>query len=287
MNKELILNNLLQSSPIWLSVVLTVVCLAAWGWHMVRARVRAEAEAKFQQELASQKEKYIDQLSVSLESNLLTLRAANHNMMGPLTVILGFLPLLEEIEGLDNQQKRALKHIKSKAHHLLRTIEDLRTYVKAQHEGVGEFTEFDIFTCFNDVADGLKLTEGQSLFLPSRIVNVVADKTLIKLMIEILVSNAFKYESKNIHVTYEDHKDEILISVTDDGIGIDEKYLERIFQPFERLHYQNEYPGTGMGLALARSIMRMHKGSIVAKQNNNLKGVTFEFKLPKGRKRIS
>ena len=67
--------------------------------------------------------------------------------------------------------------------------------------------------------------------------------------------------------------------VTDNGIGFDEKYLDRIFQPFERLHNVGEFEGTGMGLAICRKIVERHGGSITAKSPPG-EGATFIINLP-------
>lgn len=69
------------------------------------------------------------------------------------------------------------------------------------------------------------------------------------------------------------------ISVQDNGIGFDEKYIDRIFSPFERLHTQNQYPGTGIGLAVCRRIIERHGGSLTAKSVPD-QGTTFFMVLP-------
>jgi signal transduction histidine kinase len=69
------------------------------------------------------------------------------------------------------------------------------------------------------------------------------------------------------------------IVVEDNGIGFDEKYLERIFQPFQRLHGRNEYEGTGIGLTICQRIVDRHGGNIMAKSAPN-KGAVFVVNLP-------
>ncbi len=70
----------------------------------------------------------------------------------------------------------------------------------------------------------------------------------------------------------------------DNGIGFDEKYLDRIFQPFQRLHGRSQYEGTGMGLAICRKIVERHGGTITAKSTPG-KGATFIITLPVKQKR--
>ena len=69
------------------------------------------------------------------------------------------------------------------------------------------------------------------------------------------------------------------ISVSDQGIGLEEKFTERIFQPFQRLNAQGEYEGTGMGLAICRKIVDRHGGSITVRSTPG-KGATFIVRLP-------
>jgi signal transduction histidine kinase len=73
------------------------------------------------------------------------------------------------------------------------------------------------------------------------------------------------------------------ISVQDNGIGFEEKYLDRIFQPFVRLHPRGQYEGTGIGLATCRKIILRHGGNISAKSKVN-EGTTFVLTLPVSRK---
>ena len=69
------------------------------------------------------------------------------------------------------------------------------------------------------------------------------------------------------------------IMVSDNGIGFEEKYLDRIFIPFQRLHGRQEYEGTGMGLAICRKIVERHQGNITARSSLG-KGTTFVITLP-------
>ena len=100
-------------------------------------------------------------------------------------------------------------------------------------------------------------------------VTITGDLEEIRTIVDNLISNAMKYcrpgidPAVNIYAT--NRKKPLRIMVEDNGIGFDEKYLDKIFQPFQRLHGQNEYEGTGMGLAICRKIAQRHGGSITAK----------------------
>ncbi len=108
-----------------------------------------------------------------------------------------------------------------------------------------------------------------------------------------LLSNSLKYRSEGkpiIKVTANHVKDPaskktstggqwVRILVEDNGIGFDEKYRDRIFQPFQRLHGRSQYEGTGMGLAICRKIVERHGGTITAESAPG-KGATFIITLP-------
>jgi signal transduction histidine kinase len=99
-----------------------------------------------------------------------------------------------------------------------------------------------------------------------------------------LISNGLKYHRDEVaplikikYAGFDNNLEEIYIE--DNGKGFDEKHLDRIFRPFERLHGRSEYGGTGMGLAICHKIVTHHKGQITAKSQPG-QGATFILKLP-------
>ena len=97
-----------------------------------------------------------------------------------------------------------------------------------------------------------------------------------------LISNAIKFRSNQtprIHIAAERKGDEWLFSIKDNGIGIDPQYKDRILKIFQRLHSSDEYPGTGIGLALCKKIVEYHDGTFWVESDCG-KGATFYFTLP-------
>ncbi len=107
------------------------------------------------------------------------------------------------------------------------------------------------------------------------------DQMMIQLF-QNLIGNAIKYHGKEnpvIHISADNVDDEYIFSITDNGIGIDQNHLERIFTIFQRLHTREEYDGTGIGLAISQRIIQKHRGKIWAKSELG-KETTFYFTLP-------
>jgi light-regulated signal transduction histidine kinase (bacteriophytochrome) len=97
-----------------------------------------------------------------------------------------------------------------------------------------------------------------------------------------LISNALKFrgrESPRIHIWGEQRAHEWIIGVKDNGIGIEKQHIDRIFQIFQRLHSQKDFPGTGIGLAVCKKIVEIHGGRIWLQSEKGL-GTVFFFSLP-------
>jgi light-regulated signal transduction histidine kinase (bacteriophytochrome) len=108
------------------------------------------------------------------------------------------------------------------------------------------------------------------------------DATQAALLFQNLIGNALKFrggEPPQIHVGAQRQEGQWLFAVSDNGIGIEPQYFERIFQIFQRLHTRKEYPGTGIGLAVCKKIVERHGGAISV-QSQPGRGSTFSFTIP-------
>src|SRR5262249_38328885 len=110
-----------------------------------------------------------------------------------------------------------------------------------------------------------------------------ADSLQMQQLFQNLVSNALKFHKENeppvVQVSAAIEGDQCVLSVQDNGIGFDEKYLDRIFTIFQRLHGRQAYEGTGVGLAVCRRIAERHSGSITARSQPG-QGACFIVRLP-------
>ncbi len=113
---------------------------------------------------------------------------------------------------------------------------------------------------------------------------VVADKILIKQVIYNAMSNAFKYSSRNdnfiLKISYKDNKDEHIFIFSDNGVGFNMEKAGMLFSMFYRLHSENDFPGSGTGLAIAKKIILRHSGRVWI-ESEEYQGTRFYFTLPK------
>ena len=114
--------------------------------------------------------------------------------------------------------------------------------------------------------------------------DIFADPTMVQLLFRHLIDNALKYKSDTapfIIISAESYPDQYQFNVKDNGIGITEAYQNQIFKLFKRMHSKSNYPGTGMGLAICKQIIKKHDGQIWV-QSNEGKGASFSFTMKRG-----
>ena len=113
--------------------------------------------------------------------------------------------------------------------------------------------------------------------------DVRGDESMIKQVWVNLLSNAFKFSGKvenpKIEIIGEKKEDGVTFCVRDNGVGFDPKYIHKLFGVFQRLHTQDEFKGTGVGLALVQRIIHKHGGNVWAESELN-QGATFYFSIP-------
>lgn len=211
---------------------------------------------------------------------------ASHDLSEPLRKIRTFGSLLEikSAGQLDEVSKDYVSRMTGSANRMQELLEALLRYSRVDTKWQ-EFGPTKLDEVVRDSVTDLKVAiqEIGAHVEIGGLPIVNGDPYQLRQLFQNLISNALKYhrlEIKTIVKVYgEESSGTAHIFVEDNGIGFDEKYLEKIFQPFQRLHGKIEYSGTGIGLAICRKIVDRHKGTITAKSTPG-KGSTFVVSLP-------
>ncbi len=208
---------------------------------------------------------------------------ASHDLQEPLRKIQAFGDRLRTVQGpkFDDQGRDYLDRMSNAAERMHTLINDLLGYSRVTTQAQ-PFLPTDL----NKVIDGVlgdletRIEQLGANVSVASLPTIDADATQMRQLFQNLIANALKFSKDDtppiVEVSGEVFTDEassigrsmpeelLRISVSDNGIGFDEKYLDRIFTPFQRLHGRNQYEGTGIGLAVCRKIVERHGGSLTA-----------------------
>jgi len=211
---------------------------------------------------------------------------ASHDLQEPLRMVLSYVQLLaQRYEGqLDDKAQKYIAYAVDGAARMQQLIEDLLLYSRAGTHG-GPLTPTDSAAALATAVENLtkRIEEEKAIITHDDLPIVRADASQLVQVFQNLVSNAVKFHGDappRIHVSAEEKAREWVLSVRDNGIGIDPKYGDRVFAIFQRLHTREEYPGTGIGLAVCQRIVERHGGRM-GFESEPSKGSTFYFGIPK------
>ena len=211
---------------------------------------------------------------------------ASHDLQEPLRMISSYTQLLEKrYKGqLDDKAKKYITYAVDGAIRMQALINDLLTYSRIGTQGrLLELT--DSHSALGGAIRNLAalIKEKRAIITNDNLPMVLADASQLILVFQNLLANAIKFRGKDIpriHVSAQDHGREWVFSVKDNGIGIESQHAERVFVIFQRLHTREEYPGTGIGLAVCKQIVERHGGKIWFESEPG-NGTTFFFTIPK------
>jgi light-regulated signal transduction histidine kinase (bacteriophytochrome) len=217
---------------------------------------------------------------------------ASHDLQEPLRKIRAFADLLEEeyADRVDKEGQYYLTRMRDAATRMSRLITDLLAYSRVTTKA-HPFHKVDLNEVAREVLSDLELQiseiEGSIELAP--LPTIEADPTQMRQLLQNLIGNALKFTKTGVRpvvtikATLENEGDPeealCFLEVSDNGIGFNERYLDRIFTPFQRLHGRGTYAGTGMGLAICRRIAERHQGTLTA-QSTPGEGATFITILP-------
>ncbi len=226
-----------------------------------------------------------DQLVISNEELGQFAYVASHDLQEPLRTISNYTRLLQEkYKGsLDEHADRYLTSLQRATVRMQTLIKDLLDYSIIGHNKQKSLIDCSAILAevMGDMAALIEQTNTKIEFgnLP-----VIYGHQEIRILFQNLISNAIKFRKPGlpmlIRIYAKNYGSEWLFSISDNGIGIEEAYFEKIFTIFQRLHSGKEYPGTGIGLAQCKKIVELHGGEMNVVSEAG-KGSTFYFRIPK------
>jgi signal transduction histidine kinase len=214
---------------------------------------------------------------------------ASHDLREPLTAIAGFAALVKRrFWGyLDKDGRHYIDQIIDGSRRMEQKIDDLLAFSRAGRPS--SKGAFPLRTAIDEAKRAVvrQISESKAtLEIPNDLPVIQGDRSMIAQVFQNLFSNAIKYskteQPPRIRIRVQRYADDDgywLVSVSDEGIGFDMEHRERIFVLFQRLYTVEQYPGTGVGLAIAKRIIERHRGRIWPDSTPG-KGTTFHFTLP-------
>ncbi len=246
--------------------------------------IQATNRAETSKQLAERRNEKLAEVNRELEQFAYL---ASHDLQEPLRTLTSFSTFLRSDlgEDLPENAARDLEHIGSATARMRRLIDDLLALSRVSRSEMS-WSKVPLKAC---VAEAMELLEVRIEECDSKIngtdnlPTVLGDRRLLTQVFQNLLGNAMKFTDASRHsvidIGAEREEGGWLVSVADNGIGISEPHLEKIFEPFQRLHGADKYPGSGMGLAICKRGVERHGGAVWAKPNTP-DGSCFQFTLP-------
>jgi PAS domain S-box-containing protein len=252
----------------------------------ITEQLRAEAQVC---QLNEELEEHVRERTAELRATNKELEAfsysVSHDLRAPLRAIIGYSQFILEdyATGLDGEGKRLLGVICKEALRMGQLIDDLLAFSRVGRQHM-QSTEVDMTALALSAFQGLitNLAKVPQLRLET-LPPACGDQAMLRQVFVNLLDNAIKFSRLRtdpwIEVGGSLRGDQIVYYVKDNGVGFDEKFSAKLFGVFERLHTQEEFAGTGVGLALVHRILFRHAGTVWAESKLN-EGATFYFALP-------
>ena len=210
---------------------------------------------------------------------------ASHDLQEPLRMVSSYTQLIQRRYGdrLDGDAKEFMHYVVDGAARMKQLIEDLLAYSRVGTKGK-QFRDIELEAALKRAVTNLRaaIQESGASVTWDPLPQVMADDGQLAQLFQNLIGNALKFRGAavpRVHVSASEKENEWEISVRDNGIGIDARHAERIFQIFQRLHERGKYPGTGIGLATCQKVVEGYGGRIWVESRLGY-GSTFFFTLP-------
>jgi len=213
--------------------------------------------------------------------------SASHDLHEPLRTISISAQLLERScgEELTEESASFLRSILQGTDRMNTLLSDLLTYTKATKYTEGPPPAVESESVLRQVLETLNvpIKEADAVVTWDTLPLVHLHEGRLSQVFQNLISNAIKYRGKDIprvHISVQERDAWLVFSVADNGIGIDRRYADQIFGLFKRLHSREDYPGSGIGLAICQRIIEQYGGRIWLEKSSPGEGSTFCFSVP-------
>ena len=210
---------------------------------------------------------------------------ASHDLQEPLRKVKSFTQLFAQHYAgkLDEQGSRYIEFVVDGAERMQALIQDLLMYSRVSRVDL-EREDADLNSVLAEALCNLEtaIRDARGVVTADRLPRLPVNARMIGMVLQNLVSNAVKFRGTappRVHVSVRRQEGEWTFTVRDNGIGIEPRHFDRLFQIFQRLHTRREYPGTGIGLALCKKVVERHGGRIWVESEPG-KGSGFSFTLP-------
>ena len=254
----------------------------------ITAEVRQRNTIKNQLEVLNGKN---DELKKYIESNLQLENfayIASHDLKAPIRSVISFAQLLKNntYKDMDAKNQRFLDIMITASVNMQVLIDDLLSFSRINTQKI-EFENVNIDKLIKhlliEIDQNISEANGEVIIsdMPE---SIVADASRLRQVFQNLITNAMKFhkegETPRVEIDCEDHEDNYKFKVKDYGIGVEQNYLTEIFLMFKKLHSENKYKGTGIGLSICKKIVEQHQGDIWAKSKLG-EGTCFYFTISK------
>jgi light-regulated signal transduction histidine kinase (bacteriophytochrome) len=209
---------------------------------------------------------------------------ASHDLQEPLRAMSGTIQVLQRrYKGqLDERADEIISHSVAAVTRMQTLVSDLLAFSRLARHG-NPFALTSFATVMQEVRANLEvaIAESGATITHDELPEIVVDASQMRQLLQNLLSNAIKFRGKEplrIHVSARREENTWMFSVRDNGLGIEPQYFERIFIIFQRLVTRDEYPGTGIGLAVCKKIVERHGGRIWLESALG-QGTTFHFTI--------
>ena len=258
--------------------------------YELKERTKAERKVeKLNKDLELRVEQRTEELRSTNKELESFVYSISHDLRAPLRSIMGFSEIISRRhkDSLNEEGREYFGYVMEAAKNMANLIEELLKFSR-----LGRNTTSSIQVPLKDVLEMVLHNLSQDIdenhaqiIIPAQMPTIKGDRAMAGQIFSNIIQNAIKYHRKGVYpeivVSVSENENKVVVKVKDNGMGIPEEYFEKIFNLFQRLHSNEDYPGTGIGLAIVKKAVNALDGSIFLESEVGV-GTTFIVEFPKG-----